>query len=164
MNRRLGWMIAGGLLLIGAVYFYPASEAPPAGPAGSVPSPVAKAGQPLSGRPVMPQGYQAAAEPLRDPFAVPPEYAVKEEPPAVAAPAGTMPDLPEKPGNEKLPVLKLTGIAAAGENRAAIIEAGKVTRSYMPGDSVGAYQVTAIGQDSVTLQGPQGEMVLEIGR
>lgn len=91
--------------------------------------------------------------PTRDPFAMPSEF----QPKSVVVSQGNV----NKP-KEISPVL--TGLIMAGNSGSAIIQYGADSRSYRTGDFVGPNQVTAISKNTVTLQGPNGTLVLSIGR
>lgn len=148
---RLPFLLVILAVLLGVLYYQHMPQTVPAPPAGAPPQTAGQpAGQPVaavqSGTPVMPKGYQPQLA-VRDPFAVPPEYLVRT-PGAAAAPSDK-----NQPKDAK-PVL--TGVIVAGNVGSAIIQYGSDSRSYRRGDLVGPYQVVAIGNQSVTLQGPEG--------
>ncbi|MBU2699128.1 hypothetical protein Ga0466249_000207 [Sporomusaceae bacterium BoRhaA] len=62
------------------------------------------------------------------------------------------------------PSLRLTGIVSAGDAKVGIITYGSVSRSYHRQDHVGPYEIVAIDESSVTLRGPEGQKVLELGK
>jgi hypothetical protein len=144
-------------VLLGVLYYQNMPQTVPAAPPAGAPPPQT-VGQPAgqtgtavqAGKPVMPKGYQPQLA-VRDPFAVPPEYLVRT-PGGAAAGDKTLP-------KDAKPVL--TGVILAGNVGSAIIQYGTDSRSYRRGDFVGPYQVVAIGNQSVTLQGPEGR--LDIG-
>lgn len=100
--------------------------------------------------------------PNRDPFAVPGEF----QPRPAGNPAGTgFTANGYEPGGDRRPVNPvLTGVVKAGSGRSAILRLGMDSRSYKIGDSAGPYRVISIGDTSVTLSGPSGEIVLGLGR
>ncbi len=146
-------------VLLGVLYYQnmpqTVSPAPPAGaPPQAARQPSGQpSGQPAvqpaavqSGKPIMPKGYEPQLA-VRDPFTVPPEYLVRT-PGAAPAPGDKNQHKDAKP--------VLTGVIVAGHVGSAIIQFGNDSRSYRRGDFVGPYQVVAIGNQSVTLQGPEG--------
>ncbi|MDR3559850.1 MAG: hypothetical protein P4N59_00220 [Negativicutes bacterium] len=101
--------------------------------------------------------------PARDPFAIPAEFLPKA---AVDTTNWSAPATPTAPviirPKEVPPVL--TGVIVAGNSKSAILQYGADSRSYQKGDFVGPYQISAINQNSVTLRGPNGTIVVSIGR
>lgn len=116
---------------------------------------------PVQGR--MPIGFESGKV-LRDPFAVPKQFAPIPEPAAVEAalPTAVRSMSAAKPTAVAKPVL--TGIVGADGNWAAIIQLSDDSRSYQLGEYAGSYQIIAITGDSVTVVGPQGSTVLTVGR
>jgi hypothetical protein len=58
---------------------------------------------------------------------------------------------------------ELRGIVAGDQSKAAIIEY-QGSRSYIVGESVGAWKIAAIYQSAVILYGPSGKLTLSLGR
>lgn len=109
----------------------------------------------------MPQGYQPQAV-LHDPFTLPPTAsAVQPVSPEATAAGKVKPAKTTKTASK--PGLILTGIVVSGNNRVAIIQNGKESRSYQIGELVGSYQLRRIDDKSVLLAGPSGELVLFVG-
>lgn len=67
-------------------------------------------------------------------------------------------------GPTAYPSLRLTGVVSAGDAKVGIITYGSVSRSYHRQDHVGPYEIVAIDESSVTLRGPEGQKVLELGQ
>jgi len=56
------------------------------------------------------------------------------------------------------------GIVRSGATKIAILSTGAESRSYRMSEKVGSYVITAISDSSVTLQGPDGSVVVLLGR
>lgn len=118
-------------------------------------------------KPEMPIGYQSSHE-NRNPFALPPEYVLKpHQTPSVSSqtirenvvtssPVATTTDLPKEPISN----LRLTGIITSDNIRIAVIQSANKSKQYQVNDSVGAYKVTAINDETVILDGSIGPKVL----
>ena len=152
-SRRWLLVIMVGAAVFAGVLYYRGLSDMSLTPVGA-PTPIA--GPVLPGKPVMPRGYQPEVA-VRDPFAVPPEFRPKTAAPVPAATGERQ--LRQK---EMLPVLN--GVIMAGNIGSAIIQYGADSRSYRRGDFVGPYQIVAINDQSVTLQGPEGRVSLSVGR
>lgn len=111
----------------------------------------------------MPIGFEPGKV-LRDPFAVPKQFAPAQEPVAVKAvlPTAVRSMAAAKRTAVARPVL--TGVVGAGGNWAAIIRLGDDSRSYQLGEYAGSYQIVAITGDSVTVVSAQDSLVLTVGR
>lgn len=128
-------------------------------PPQAAPGPVGKQEEVMSvADGVLPQGYNPNAV-IRDPFAIPIQY---QQQPNVAIPAGVGRDQQTGKTREALPVVQ--GIVGAGTAKAAILSTGSESRSYRVNERVGSYVITAISNNSVTLQGPEGTVVVPMGR
>ena len=110
--------------------------------------------------PVMPQGHQAEAV-VKDPFAIPPQYQKKDEPPAVSQPQDKS-FMAENNENKAIP--NLTGIVGSADKQLAILEYQTESRAYQVNDVIGPYRITAIYDQSVVLAGPNGNQTLTLGR
>ena len=140
-----------------------ASQTPP--PPGVVKQPGAATSpattkQPVAAsKPVMPIGANVAGQTMRDVFAPPQEYV------AAANAAANSPDASGaigKAGQAGVPTL--TGVIQGGGSRVVILRFGAISRSYREGDAAGAFKVDSIGAYSVTLSGPNGNVVLSMGQ
>ena len=160
-KKRLLIIVLFGVAAVGAVFLFtdqavspPVADPPPA-PAASLPAPNTAINNKT---PVLPQGAQVAGQPVRDIFAPPAEYArmMPQEPkPGVAN------------GGRNLsagPTPVLTGIIAGDSSRVAILRQGTISRSHRVGEMAGEYRVAAISENSVTLAGPGGTVVLKMGQ
>lgn len=107
---------------------------------------------------VLPNGYNPAAA-VRDPFAMPAQY---QQPINAAPVAGVGRGQQADKVREVLP--KVQGIVGAGATKVAIIAVGADSSSYRINQRVGSYVITAITNNSVTLQGPEGISVVSMGR
>ena len=149
-KRALALLIAA-VLAVGMYYHMPLVSLSPAETAfdTSISAPVPPAAQNLD----------LAA---RDPFAVPRDFLpkAKVEPTVSGSTASNYNQSSNRPDVRP----QLTGMVMAANGGSAIIQYGAVSQSYQQGDSVGPYRVIAIGQDSVTLQGPGGPLTLGMGR
>lgn len=116
---------------------------------------------PAQGR--MPIGFEPGKV-LRDPFAVPKQFAPISESAAVEAALPTA--VRSIPSAKRTAVAKpvLTGVVGADGKWAAIIRFGDDSRSYQLGEYAGSYQIVAITVNSVTVTGPEGALVLPVGR
>lgn len=114
---------------------------------------------PVQGR--MPIGFEPGKV-LRDPFAVPKQFAPIQEP-AVEAALPTA--VRSKPSAKRTAIAKpaLTGVVGADGKWAAIIRFGDDSRSYQLGEYAGSYRIVAITGDSVTVVGPEGSLLLTVG-
>ena len=106
----------------------------------------------------LPKGYSPNAV-IRDPFAIPAQYA-----PQPAAPAVSSVGRDRMPEKAKAPLPVVQGIISAGSAKAAILAVGSDSRTYRVHEQVGSYVITSISNHSVTLQGPDGSIVLALGR
>lgn len=109
----------------------------------------------------MPIGFEPGRT-LRDPFALPGQFAPLQPAVEQALPTAARSMPAGKAAAVKLPVL--VGVVGAGEQWAAIIRLGNESRSYQLHEYAGSYQVVAITIDSVTVAGPAGVVVLRVGR
>lgn len=109
----------------------------------------------------MPIGFEPGRV-LRDPFALPGQFAPVQPAVEQALPTAVRSASAGKAVTVKLPVLM--GVVGAGEQWAAIIRHGDESRSYQLHEYVGSYQVVAITIDSATVAGPAGAVVLRVGR
>ncbi|TWH48309.1 hypothetical protein [Sporomusa sp. KB1] len=111
-------------------------------------------------------GYSALPV-MRDPFAVPQEFAQVAPVPALPPPAKNYPSI----SNNVLPPsaipessLELVGVVSGGGQKVAIIKSAGKSGSYQIKDYLGPYQLLAVGERAVTLWGPKGEKVLILER
>ncbi len=163
-----------GVLIIAGIQLYPAAEQ-------SV-NVTSEGGNPNSNfrppAPVVPTPDRAV---LRDPFAVPPGYAVtqqQQQPSPVSAPSfdhyaaapapnfgttGTFTGAKAGANVSASPALSLTGVVGSGDSKSIIIRYGSDSRSYRIHDQVGPYEIVAISDHSVTLAGSAGHKVLLLG-
>lgn len=150
-------LLISSAVLLGVIYYDDTPETVYA-PAVVESNPSAKS-TPPPGR--MPIGFEPGRV-LRDPFALPGQFAPVQPAGDQALPtsARTMPA--GKAATIKLPVL--VGVVGAGEQWAAIIRLGDESRSYQLHEYAGSYQVVAITIDSATVAGPAGVVVLRVGR
>lgn len=103
---------------------------------------------------------------LRDPFAKPPESQEQRNnfstngSPLLAnnVPGKMQGNVPAVPGG----ALKLTGIAGTADQRLAVISTGSKSRSYGLYETVGAYKLSAINNDSVVLKSASDKLVLRL--
>jgi hypothetical protein len=107
-------------------------------------------------KPVMPIGANVAGQTMRDVFAPPQEAVAAASSSAQSGPGGT------GPGQGGVPTL--TGVIQGGGSRVVILRFGAISRSYREGDMAGAFKVDSIGAYSVTLSGPNGNVVLSMGQ
>ena len=149
-------LISSGVLL-GVIYYDDTPETVYA-PAVVESNPSAKS-TPPPGR--MPIGFEPGRM-LRDPFALPGQFAPVQSAGDQALPIAVRSVSAAKAATVKLPVL--VGVVGAGEQWAAIIRLGNESRSYQLHEYAGSYQVVAITIDSVTVAGPTGVVVLRLGR
>lgn len=162
-KRRLVVICSVGLLLIGIVFGLDSSEEqtanPPAVPKAVVPNQ-------QSAQTAMPQIIQPPDGKVRDPFAPPPGFEYKKpEPPSPTGVTGPLPPSPELPKESVTEVLPtLNGIITGGGEKVAILSHNGISRSYQAGQVVGAYEIIAIRDKSVTVEGPEGQRILTIGR
>lgn len=150
-------LLISSAVLLGVIYYDDTPETVYA-PAVVEGKPSAKS-TPPPGR--MPIGFEPGRV-LRDPFALPGQFAPVQPAGDQALPtsARTMPA--GKAATIKLPVL--VGVVGGGEQWAAIIRLGDESRSYQLHEYAGSYQVVAITIDSATVAGPAGVVVLRVGR
>ncbi|MEN6566447.1 MAG: hypothetical protein ABFC57_09100 [Veillonellales bacterium] len=135
-------------------------------------------------QPAMPQGYSPPLQgngELRDPFAIPPGYQDKEQSANTAALGGSAAkaenrfsgssaaasrrtaDSSTAKQQAALPVL--TGVGGADSRRVALIQYGGRAQPYETGEMIGSsYQLLAVYDSSATLWGPNGKLVLTLGR
>ena len=154
-KQRLAALVAIGAIIAGAAYYVTLPQTAVAPPPGTT------APGSVTVKPVMPKGYQPGVA-LRDPFALP----ETQQPVSAAQPTGAIaPASSPQPGNKAQaarPVL--TGVVAGGSAKAAIIRYGGESRSYQVNEFIGPYQLLAVYEDSVTLWGPDGKLVLTVGK
>jgi len=147
------WLVIPALLgVIAIVAFYATTKVDVAvapSPPVSLPPPT------VVGEPTMPRGGPAA--PLRNPFGLPWQETARVKSTGLGEAA--QPNL----SRGKPAALKLTGIVVSGNRRAAIIEVGGLSRSYLIGESVGPYRLEKLTDRSATLTGPDGHLVLVLG-
>jgi hypothetical protein len=111
----------------------------------------------------MPVKTDLPAASVKNPFLVPPQYQVRKETPNAASGSSATAGLPaQKPVNATPPVL--SGIMASGSTKMAILELGGSSDTLGIGGTLGGYTVTSITDSQVVLNGPEGRMVLNIGR
>ena len=154
-KQRLTAMVVFGVVLVGLFYYNDSPEVAVA------PSPV-KQGIPVASgaQPKIPQGYEPG-QIVRDPFAKPKEF----EPANPHIPASGAPSDPGTAGRIGAGAIPTVNGIVGGDGRwMAIIQYGTESRSYKVKDYVGAYQVTAITADTVTVWGPSGRSVLMVGK
>lgn len=108
---------------------------------------------------VLPNGHNPAAI-VRDPFAMPIEFQQQAVNPVPAAGAGRGQQADKV--RDMLPVVQ--GIVSAGAAKVAIIAVGADSRSYRIGEQAGSYAITDISNSSVTLKGPEGTILVPMGR
>lgn len=149
-------LISSGVLL-GVIYYDDTPETVYA-PAVVESNPSVKS-TPPPGR--MPIGFEPGRG-LRDPFALPGQFAPVQPAGDQALPIAVRSVPAGKAATVKLPVLM--GVVGAGEQWAAIIRLGDESRSYQLHEYAGSYQVVAITIDSATVAGPAGIVVLRVGR
>lgn len=164
--KRISWftpknrilLIIISVVAICVVYFLPQGEqtvklSPPA------------VNMAVSATPTMPKGHKPSQ--LRDPFSI---ASVSPVPVAGLQQSLTLPALPNKQdrtGRQKttsataLPVL--SGIVSGSRTKMAIIDYHG-SQSYAVDDKVGKWVVTAINDEFVILEGPNGQQTLWLGR
>lgn len=108
---------------------------------------------------VLPNGHNPAAV-VRDPFAMPVEFQQQPVNPATIAGAGRGQQADKV--RDMLPVVQ--GIVSAGAAKVAIMAVGSDSRSYRIGERVGSYVIMDISNSSVTLKGPEGTILVPMGR
>lgn len=163
--RQRYLIVAGiGIVLIAGISVLASPEKQPI---NSVISSVAK---PKSAdiQPTMPKGY--TTQTMRDPFAPPPGFGKPEKliaiPQAGYRPVHDIPVqeriVPQDFSKEPLPLLM--GVVSGGNRQMAIINYNNISRSYYPGEEIGAYKLVKVDSNSVVVQGPGGRRVLALGR
>ena len=103
----------------------------------------------------------------RDPFAVPSDFVTAPkttEATGSGRTGATYSSNSSLNSSQRDPRPQLTGVVVAASGGSAIIQYGANSQSYQRGDYVGSYRVAAIGQESVTLQGPGGPITLRMER
>lgn len=136
-------------------------------------------------QPAMPQGYAPAPGgngELRDPFAIPPGYQDRE--PSAGSTALTSPvakgekhfsasspiaanraAASYEPVKQQAALPVLTGVGGTENRRVALIQYGGKTQPYEVNDMIGSgYQLLAVYDNSATVWGPNGKLVLTLGR
>lgn len=108
---------------------------------------------------ILPNGYNPAAI-VRDPFAMPAQFQPQSPQTAPITGAGRS----QQDGNVRVTLPEVQGIVGAGAAKVAILAVGPDSRSYRTGEKAGAYVITAISNNSVTLRGPEGTVVVPLGR
>ncbi len=58
---------------------------------------------------------------------------------------------------------RVTAIVTTGSSQAAVIATGAASQLYFLGDPIGSYTLAEIGDQAVTLTGPEGTLVLTVG-
>ena len=113
-------------------------------------------------------------QPIRDPFAKPPEVKEQNIPAATAGPKSYNNAPNSKPaavpGGPKSTTasgitakdLKLTGIATGNKQGFAVIMSGGKSKTYGIHDSIGAYRIVAINSDHVILASNTNKIVLRL--
>lgn len=149
-------LISSGVLF--GVIYYDATPETVYAPAVVESNPSATS-TPSPGR--MPIGFEPGRT-QRDPFALPSQFASLQPAVEQALPTAVRSVPAGKAATVKLPVL--VGVVGAGEQWAAIIRLGDESRSYQLHEYAGSYQVVAITDDSATVTGPAGAVVLRVGR
>lgn len=109
----------------------------------------------------MPANHALPAANVKNPFQVPPQYKVRKETTS-AAPAGTTPSGPVPKPVGAIPAL--SGIIASGSTKMAILELGGNSDTVGVGGTLGGYTVASITDTQVVLSGPDGPLVVNIGR
>lgn len=111
----------------------------------------------------MPQGYETAARPIRDPFVRPAEFSTQV---SASADEGTVKQATAgkivHPPIAKLP--ELSGIVSGSGIYAAILRTDGESRAYRTGQQVGGYTIVSIQDTSVELAGAGGNAILRLGR
>ena len=171
---RIAFLLLIGILLVGATYYTYHTK--------DLDKQTAVAVAPLSSnfdgaaasKPVMPKGH-GLNQTMRDPFAVPPDLAGYTAVNAVLPQTATKSNSSNnpvtsnsiKPSGQASPTIQkpiLTGVVMGDGDKVAIIGLNGENRWYRVGSMIGAYKLLSIHSDSVTLWGPQGKLVLEVGR
>lgn len=171
-KKRLLIIVLFGLAAIGAVLLFSQPAVPPPGSVTTNPGLPAGIAEPKkepaiqsigkakldSGKPILPLGANVAGQVIRDIFAPPAEYArlIPQEPRPGSLGGG--------PAISGGPAPVLTGIIMGNGNRVAILRQGAISRSYRVGETAGAYRISSISADSVSLVGPTGTIVLKMGQ
>lgn len=155
-KQRLTILGAVSALMIGLNQYPDPPQAAP-GPAGNQEEVMSAPGDG-----VLPNGYNPNAV-IRDPFAVPIQFQQQQQP-VSAAPAGAGQGPQSPAGKTRGPLPVVQGIVGAGDAKVAILADGADSRSYRTGERIGAYVITAISNSSVTLRGPEGIVVVPMGR
>ncbi len=162
-NKNVAVVVIGGLLLAGTVILYFKLFSSAAAPVAPLPARPAQ----ITGLPSQPtalKGY-AQGETMRDPFALPPE--LQQATPAMPRSLGSGGGSSgyTAPVHESSPMLpQLNGVVSAGATRMAVLQYGAESRSYRVHERIGPYELTAVSDNSVTLLGPSGKIVLAVGR
>lgn len=154
-KQRLTVLGTVGVLMIGLNQYPQPPQAAP-GPVGQqedvMPISVAAEG-------TLPNGYNPAAV-VRDPFAMPAQF--QQQSPNAVPITGVGRSQQADKVRDVLPAVQ--GIVSAGNVKVAIIAVGSDSQSYRIGDRVGSYVIASISTSSVTLKGPEGTVVVPMGR
>jgi len=119
-----------------------------------------------SAAPVLPIGASSTGRTMRDIFSPPAEYAAL----LAASNRGVSPEGAVQPGSGTQepfsagPAPVLAGVIAGQDTRVVILRQGAISRSYRVGETAGSYRVAAIGNNTATLEGPTGTIVLTMGK
>lgn len=173
-KERLMVIVAIGILVLSITIYVSTSEVAvePTSPDGNA---VNKTSQPT-----LPIGQQVAQinsndQPLRNPFAKPPEVnnlknATDLSMPTLhnnvpnAIPAMVPNRVPQNTTVSNIPDrdFKLTGIVSGGNRQLAVIMSGSKSKAYAINDVVGTYRIKAINTDDVVLANNATQVVLRL--
>lgn len=163
-GQRISVVVLFFMLMTGIVYysFIDTSERPVVTIPGSQ-----VAVDSVSAKPVMPKGYQPEVA-VRDPFLPPSEYRQKDDNKGNQTNnLISSTNVPSGANGSKRSVSKrpdaspeLVGMVGGGGAKVAIIRYDQGSRSYQVGDYIGPYRLANMDDDSATLWGPDGRLVL----
>ena len=165
MQGSSGIRFAHGLILLSAacVLIFGLTQLAAVPEAAQIPSEKRLSAQSSADNGRMPQGYETAARPFRDPFVRPaellPQVSTNTNAQTVNKEAGgkalhsTLAKLPE-----------LSGIVSGSGVYAAILRTDGESRTYRTGQQVGGYTIVSIQDTSVELAGAGGNAILRLGR
>lgn len=111
---------------------------------------------------------------IHDPFAVPSGFQLADSTALLPASAagnrggfsGERPGMSgfaASPASREAPPV-LTGIAGNGRQRIALVRYGGKTQPYAINESIGSYKLVAVSENSATVSGPEGNLILVLGR
>jgi hypothetical protein len=169
-SKNLAVVVIAALLLAGTTILYLNTFSPAAAPPSLQPAhPLQITGLPA--KPTVLKGYAQEAT-MRDPFALPLELQQTAIPRGPAPGAGGLGSggaggyvASARESAPLLPTLpKLSGVVSTGNFRMAVLQYGTESRSYRVNEHIGPYELIAVSDDSVTLSGPEGKIVLTVGR